>query len=298
MKYTIPFFEHRSIKLFEFWRVSAWCPFKRNGCFIKSNELFTNGFFVPQIGKNSWKKFSQRFTGKTPSQKITMIGIFRSAFDKVNLPTKSFKNPFKNGQLGIAALKKNFIKKIRLIFIGISKYSKAALCIDEPSQINKIRFYGQDWLNRIIEKFLIRAFYQVAVVFNMFEGIHQNLFFFNRGAIDKFDEYFRFFSLFNEERKDLLRNFKRFFSSTNKMILRFVFFVFFLGIRKSSKSSESFREKFNHITIGRGNDEIAQIFRSSSGWANLFSYVKTTVTISITRSVSKSVLIDHAAMVV
>lgn len=286
MKKNIPSLKNICIEFSKFWRISADIPGQRNSCFIKIHEFYTNRFFVFEIRKKFGKKFTKGFARKTPCQEISMVNIFGTTFNKMDLTSKSFQYPFKNREFGITALNKDFINKVFSVFLIVSENSKRTFSINKTRKIRIVQIKRNNCRDVCRKGTLICFFNQIAFIFNFPKSIHQNFFFYARRRFNKFAVNFSLFPFFNEKRNNLLNVVYGFFSSQNKMILRFPFFRSFSSIGYSSNARKSFDKKLDYVSIRGRNDERTRIFCSSCGVTDCFSNMKTSIAISVSSNVS------------
>jgi len=128
------------IGLMETFRLSISSIYK--SCIVKFHKLVTNWFFIFKKWINTWKQFTECFTGNSPKKLILFSPFALNSICKRDTASESLQQPFKNWCFCIIKLKANFVSIIRSIFGFIFVNAQAAFGINESSKIGIIYLFN------------------------------------------------------------------------------------------------------------------------------------------------------------
>lgn len=255
------------------------CSAIRKSCFIKFDQFFTNRLFMDKIRKNFRKNLKQRLGCQTPSHLI--LKFFRIAsIKKMELTSKSLREPVKARRFRIIQLKSNFIYWIWSIFRKIFLNSQRAFCINKTSQICKIffdrnncvsnrfnfMFYGID--NKVRKLFRFHFFDKIVSCFM-------------RKRITKVFKYFKFLFSLNQIRRQV----ELFSIFSGKIISKKRTMIDILVFNSIYRTSKFFNHPHNIIFVDGSNNQRGLVFCTPSYL--VFSYYKATISVNISRKISK-----------
>lgn len=244
LNYRFSFNANIRVNLFENNRLSISTIWQRS--FIKFNEFFANRFFVFQEWKYFWKNKIKGFTRKIPIKLISFFNVLFISFNKINISTKSFYNPWKDWIFAVIAAKQDFIIREFVGFASRVYDSKATFSINKSSKISEIFFSWNDCIFNGFKKILVISIDKIFAMFNPFEPVGQIGF---RSRSIKINKDLGFFLFFYKIGQNFFNKVKGFYSFEIKNKFYFVMKSIFSWLSNYKITISKICKKFNDIFI-------------------------------------------------
>ena len=293
MKNLFSFLKYRLIELSEFRAVSAYASVEGDDCFLESDQLFANWFFVNKERMNFVQNLKQCIRRESPCHLVSLRRRFVASINKMKLTPESLYEPFKAWCFCIIALQKDFIRRIGSIFRMAFLNIQTAFRINKSSQICITRILGHNSVSKWSKFFFNRRFNDVVKFFGISHSCNSGFF---RKDIIVVDEFFKnntlFVFLYNEffYYKKIFKN-RAFNHQTlnlfpNRIATSLAAEIPSKFSLKPLKVLQACRVNYSHSSI------------SSPASGSIFPNVKAAITVKITSCISKIGIFNHAMRIV
>ncbi len=262
----------------------------RRNHFLKFDQLFANWFFVFKKWANSFQNRQKHRIGYAPNHLIPFISSSRS-FVKIELSTKTLRNPKKWWRFCVRALQLSPVKRISFANVPVSDNAEAAFSIDKPSKISKIFSGRSNCVSTSLTKSLYRIRDQVTFMLVRMHQFYQILPIIKDIVATKSEKKITFHFLFDKIWMNIFQVFIAFFRKHKMIRWSSVFLTRCFRIYTPFKMGI---KPFDVLNICRDNRKSILVERGSFNLPNK----EAAIPINITGSVGKISRFIHTTNVV
>ena len=257
---------------------------------IKFNELSANRLLMLKKRINAINYVRESATTKSPLELISFFCASLVSVDEIYCSSKSFKQPFKDwcfrvitGQMDLVAVSpvSAFVFRNTKATFGIDKTSK-------KSEIFKSRSNGR---SITLKQFFLFSANKIVSVFSSFHLVNKIYSISMFLGFCKSEKDSCFVSPFDKKWKKLFNKLNAANFPFMESMTRFMCWMFRRDFCEDYITSKRFFEPIKNVLVCRGD------YRLSRKLFLLFSYIKTTITIKVARSVSNIGIFYHASIV-
>lgn len=280
IKNLFPFLKDGAVKFREAITIWTGMPLSSKCSLMEFNQCCTNWFFVIKKWKYFWKKRRKSKSAQPPCHLVSMKRFEATPVYKVELSSKSFRNPKQAWIFCVVKLQLNFISRIGSIWRKISLNPQTTLCINKT---RKICVIFNRWLNGVSNGFkgfldIILNHVRLFCIFHLYQNL--SFFFFRSGLPEFFKEIKLVFFLY-----EIRLKWNGFYAFSRKYVSMNRFMPWFITWGKGIGATYFLNHPYYIGLIDCVYDQGRLKFSSSP--CLLFSNREATITVNISRKISQ-----------